>query len=547
MNRSTSRRAPAGGAKAAQRPVRGYRWSAQPGRGTSSAWLALVLLCTLQPSVQTSRVQALDPVVYTVRIPAPETQYAEVEAIVPAAGADSVEMMMPIWSPGYYRVEDYAGRVEALRARTPDGTALATEQTTKNRWRITTAGMPVVVLSYRVFCAQRSVTTNWVGADYAVLNGAPTFMTIAEHVRRPHEVRLELPAGWTHAMTGLENAPGGRANHFRAADYEMLVDSPILAGKLAVREFEVAGKPHVVAAAGDYAAWDGDAATRDLAAMVAETRRFWGFLPYEKYVFLLVFRQGGGGLEHRNSTLSTVRATVSEATGRWSSLGLISHEYFHLFNVKRLRPIELGPFDFEKPPATASLWISEGLTSYYGNLILVRAGLQAPDAYLASLSSLIRGLQTSPGRLAQSVEQSSREVWTNSNSGINPTGATVSYYNKGAVLGLLLDAKIRRATEGRSSLDDVMRLAYERYSGDRGFTTEEFLATAGEVAGVDLKDWFRRFVSSTDELEYGDLLDWYGLRFTSPPDSADAWTLKVRAEATAPQMRNFRKWLASSR
>lgn len=510
------------------------------------AWLALALLSTLAPAFLTSAAQALDPIVYTVRIPAPETQFAEIEAVVSAGRADSVEMMMPIWSPGYYRVEDYAAKVEELKARTPDGTALATEKTQKNRWRIRTGGAPAVVLSYRIFCAQRSVTTNWIGADYAVLNGAPTFMTLAEKARRPHDVRLELPAGWTQAMTGLETEPGGKPNRFRAADYETLVDSPILAGKLAVREFEDTGKKHFVVAAGDYAAWDGDGATRDLAAMVAETRRFWGFLPYQKYVFLLVFRQGGGGLEHRNSTLSTVRATVSEATGRWSSLGLLSHEYFHLFNVKRLRPIELGPFDLERPPTTGSLWISEGVTSYYGNLLLVRAGLQTTDAYLASLSSLIGRLQTAPGRLAQSVEQSSREVWSNSNSGINPTGATVSYYNKGAVLGLLLDAKIRRVTDGRRSLDDVMRLAYERYSGERGFTAQEFLATTEEVAGTDLKDWFRRFVSSTDELDYSDVLAWYGLRFMAPPQSAEPWTLQVREDATALQSRNLQQWLASS-
>jgi predicted metalloprotease with PDZ domain len=314
-----------------------------------------------------------------------------------------------------------------------------------------------------------------------------------------------------------------------------------------VREFDEGGKKHFVVATGDYAAWDGDAATRDLATMVAETHRFWGFLPYEKYVFLLMFRPGGGGLEHRNSTLSTVRANVSESTGRWSSLGLMSHEYFHLFNVKRLRPIELGPFDFEKPPTTGNLWISEGLTSYYGNLMLVRAGLLTADAYLASLSSLIGGLQTSPGRLAQSVEQSSREVWINSNSGINPTATTVSYYNKGAVLGLLLDAKIRRATGGRKSLDDVMRLAYQRYGGERGFTSDQFVATTEEVAGVSLKDWFRRFVSATDELEYVDVLEWYGLRFTAPAGSAQPpWTLEVREDATAPQTRNLQQWLTRS-
>jgi predicted metalloprotease with PDZ domain len=509
--------------------------------------LAIALLWTL-PSLSPIWAQRLDPIVYSVRIRAPETQFADIEAIVPTGRRGSVEIMMPIWSPGYYRVEDYAANVQALDARTPDGVVLRAEKTQKNRWRIHTGGAPAVIVSYRVLCAQQSVTTNWVGQDYAVLNGAPTFVTLVERARRPHEVQIELPGGWTHVMTGLEGPLDGQANRFRAADYEMLVDSPILAGKLAVHEFEVAEKPHLVVAAGDYALWNASDATRDLAAIVGETYRFWGFLPYEKYLFLLMFRQGGGGLEHRNSNLSTVRAHVSASSGRWSALGLLSHEYFHLFNVKRLRPTELGPFDFENPPTTGSLWISEGLTSYYSDLMIVRAGLQSHENYLASLSSLIGRLQTAPGRLLQSVEQSSREVWANSNSGVNPTANTVSYYNKGAVLGLLLDAKIQRVTEGRRSLDDVLRLAYQRYSGDRGYTDDEFRLTVEEVAGTDLREWFRASISTTQELDYTDVLEWYGLHFSSSAqEPAGDWTLTMRKDATEAQKRHLQEWLASSR
>jgi predicted metalloprotease with PDZ domain len=226
------------------------------------------------------------------------------------------------------------------------------------------------------------------------------------------------------------------------------------------------------------------------------------------------------------------------------SLGLEAHEYFHLFNVKRLRPVELGPFDFQKAPTTGSLWISEGVTSYYSGLLMTRSGLQTPDEYLASLSSLIGNLQNAPGRLLQSVERSSLEVWNNSNSGVNPNGNTVSYYNKGNVLGLLLDAKIRRATNGARSFDDVMRLAYQRFGGERGFTPDEFRMTAETVAGVNLAAWFKTAVSSTDELDYLDLLEWYGLRFT--PSSAPItgnWTLERRPDQTAVQQQRLANWL----
>lgn len=385
------------------------------------------------------------------------------------------------------------------------------------------------------------VTTNEVRKEYGVFNGAPTFMTLVEAARRPHEVQFELPAGWTRVMTGLDDVPGGAAPRFRAADYETLVDSPILAGVLDVREFVVAGSKHFVVSAGDTRGWDGDAATKALAAYVEATHRFWGFLPYDRYLFLLVFRQGGGGLEHKNSTLCTVAARPGPEL--WASMGLLAHEHFHLYNAKRLRPAELGPFDFENPPTTGTLWIAEGVTSYYSTLLMTRAGLRTRQEYLAALSSLIDGLQNAPGRLLQSVEQSSLEVWKNSNSGVNPSAATVSYYNKGNVLGLLLDARIRRVTKGRSSLDDVMRLAYRRYSGERGFTADEFRQTAEEVAGVDLREWFRRSVFSTEELDYRDVLEWYGLHFRSGEGSTRRWQLEPRSDAGDTQKAALAAWL----
>lgn len=493
----------------------------------------------------------LAPIRYVVRVPAPETHEAVVEAVLPAAGRASLDLMMPTWSPGYYVVEDYAAKVRGLAATTPDGRPLAVEKTTANHWTVQTDGAREVRLTYSVFCHERTVTTNWVDTDYGVFNGAPTFITLAETGRRPHEVRMDMPPSWPVVMTGLDQAPGGAANTFRAPDYETLVDSPIVAGPLTVRRFEVAGRPHFVVSVGDTDGWDGDRAASDLRRFVEENRRFWGELPYRKYVFLLLFRPGGGGLEHKNSNLSTVVArprprpdgAPAPADAPWPSLGLQAHEYVHLFNVKRLRPVELGPFDFETAPTTGSLWMAEGVTSYYSGLLLTRAGLQTPETYLVSLSSLIGGLQTSPGRRLQSVEQSSLEVWTNSLSGVNAGPGTVSYYNKGQVLGLLLDARIRRATGGRRSLDDAMRLAYRRYSGERGFSPGQLRQTFETVAGVSLADWFRSAVSSTDELDYTELLDWFGLRFVSGTGPAGAWTLERRPDQTTAQRARFDAWI----
>ncbi len=510
----------------------------------SRCMLAAILIWLAGTAPQSLIARTPEPIVYTIRFPSPDTHYAEVEAAIPTGRRASIELMMAVWSPGFYRVEDYANRVQGLAARIPDGRTLEVEQTRKNRWRIQTGGAPGVIVSYRLLCNGRSVTANWVGDDLLVLNGAATFITLAEQARRPHEVRLELAPKWKRAMTGLDAAPGGLPNHFRAADYDTLVDSPIVAGDLAVREFDLDGSKHYVVDAGEAGQWDGERAAQDLEKIVRETRRFWGFLPFKKYVFLNVFRQGGGGLEHKNSTLLTSSPRASTPSLRW--LMFVSHEYFHAFNVKRLRPVELGPFDYERPPQTGSLWVSEGLTSYYGELLVCRAGIGAPQDCLASLSSHITQLQNSPGRLVQTLEQSSLDVWNSGTSGVGRNTATlVSYYVKGPVVGSLLDAKIQRTTGGRKSLDDVMRLAYKRYSGERGFTPEQFRRTAEEVAGADLREWFRKAISSVEELDYTEALDWFGLRFatTDGQQPAQGWKLEIREDATEVQKRRLQAWL----
>jgi predicted metalloprotease with PDZ domain len=507
---------------------------------TSSQVSVFALIIGLGANVASAR--ALEPMVHTVKVAAPETHGAEITAVVPTEGRGSIELMMAVWSPGFYRVEDYAKKVHDFSAKTREGMALDVEQTRKNRWRIQTLGKSEVVVSYRLSCNQRSVTTNWVGDDLAVLNAAATFFTLVEQARRPHEVRLELAAKWTQSMTALDPAPDGMPNHFRAEDFDTLVDCPIVAGNLSVHAFEVDGSKHYLVDAGDFGSWDGEKAARELEKIVRENRRFWGFLPFKKYYFLNVFRQGGGGLEHKSSTLLTAsrpREGRPQISLRW--LDFVSHEYFHAFNVKRLRPVELGPFDYEEPPRTSSLWVSEGLTNYFGELIVVRSGLGGPEDFLSDLSSHIGQVQNAPGRLVQTLEQSSLDVWSSGTSGFGQNkNTTVSYYDKGAVVGFLLDARIRRATGGKKCLDDVIKLAYQRYAGDRGFTSEQFRKTAEDVAGIDLQDWFRRSLASTEELDYSEALDWFGLRFSPATEPAKGWKLESLADASDAQKKRFR-------
>jgi predicted metalloprotease with PDZ domain len=354
-------------------------------------------------------------------------------------------------------------------------------------------------------------------------------------------------------MTALEPSADHTPDHYRADDYDTLVDSPIVAGNPSVHEFDVDGSRHLLVDVGELGPWDGEQAARELERLVRENRRFWGFLPFKRYLFFNVFRQGGGGLEHKNSTLLT--ASPSKAANparnfRW--LSFVSHEYFHAFNVKRLRPVELGPFDYEHPPTTGSLWIAEGLTTYFGDMIVVRSGLGTTQDFLKAISSGIEQLQNSPGRLVQSLEQSSLDVWSSGTSGVGRNrDKTVSYYVKGPIVGFLLDARIQRATAGKKSLDDVMREAYKRFGGERGFTADDFRMTAQEIAGTDLKEWFRKNISSTEELDYTEALDWFGLRFAPPPAEepentdkpAKKWKLEIREDASESQKAHLKKRL----
>lgn len=453
---------------------------------------------------------------YTVRFPEPQTHYITVEAVIPVA-EPVVEIFMPVWTPGSYLIREFARNVEGLTV-----SGLSASKSRKNRWRIETGGASEIQVTYRVYCREMSVRTNWVEDSFALLNGAATFMTLAGAPSMGYEVRLELPTEWKTSACGLDEIG---PNHYVAPDYDTLVDSPIVAGNPEVYGFEVDGIPHALVSVGEDGVWDGPRSAADTEKIVQHFRDMWGFLPYSKYVFLNLITEGGGGLEHRNSVvMMSSRWATRTRRGYLGWLSLVAHEFFHVWNVKRLRPVELGPFDYENENYTRSLWIAEGITEYYAPLALYRAGLSNQQEYLEALSGLIDTLQTTPGRLVTSAEQASFDAWIKLyRPDENSKNTTISYYTKGAVVAWLLDARIRRATEGAKSLDDAMRLAYPRYSGERGFTTEQFKAVAEEVAGEPLREFFRKTVESTEELDYSEALDWFGLQFRQPIATEKAW------------------------
>src|SRR5688572_1924199 len=469
----------------------------------------------------------MDPIRYSLSFPAPHTHYVEVRAQVPSVGRDSVELSMAVWTPGSYLVREFSRHVESVTAAGPAGNALRVEKSAKNRWRIETRGAPTVTVSYRVYGREMSVRTNWIESDFAFVNGAPTFLTLAGGHARPHEVTIVPASGWTRSITALD--PGPRFHTYCAPDYDTLVDSPMLIGNPEVHEFLVDGTPHVLANAGDTTFFDAPRAVKDLEAIVRAHKEFWGSFPYSRYVFINLMTEAGGGLEHgRSSVLMTSRwaTRTRKAYLRW--LELASHELFHAWNVKRLRPIELGPFDYEREVLTSSLWVVEGMTDYYGDVLVRRAGRSSAQEFLDSLSDKIEELQTTPGRAVRSVTQASMDAWIKLyRPDENTPNTAISYYTKGAVVAFLLDAKIRSATRGEQSLDDVMREAYAHYSGTRGFTPDEFRALTERVAAIDLGAFWRAAVEGTDELDFSEALDVFRLQFKpagGPPNGKPkAW------------------------
>lgn len=489
---------------------------------------------------------AQEPVVYTIRVPAPEQHRAAIELRAPTGGAPQLDLWMGSWSPGFYRVENHWQRIEVLGAKAADGTALAIERPADGHWAVATGGAAVVVVDYRVDGGGHAVTGDRLDPAYGIFNGVASYLTWngAAHLR--HEVRLELPACWPDTATGLAPSADGEPHHYTAPDFDTLADAPIVAGPLRRTGFEAAGVRHELVDFGDYGTWDAARATAKLAPIVAEHARMFGGLPFARYVFLNAFGPGGGGLEHLNSTL--ISASKNGAPDAVDWLMFVSHEYFHAFNVKRLRPVELGPFDYEHAPRTESLWIAEGLTTYYGDLAVVRAGIATRADWLQRMSRNIHTVQTTPGRLVMTLAEASADVWTKSMSGIMGNRArTISYYEKGPVVGFLLDAAIRRATADAKSLDDVMRLTYARYGGAKGYTPRQWEAAAAEVAGTDLAPFFASAVRSVDELDYAPALAWFGLAFAPPGDGGKAsWQLVETADANDEQRAHLAHLLAAT-
>lgn len=462
-------------------------------------------------------------ITYILSMPEPQTHYFEVELqLKHIAGPTNakkngyIDIKMPVWTPGSYLIREYAKNVEAFTALVNDQ-SVPSEKIRKNTWRVSSADDNLTI-RYRVYANDLTVRTSFVDIDHGYVTPASMFMYHDALKNQPHRLVVQPYKAWKNVTTALEPVSGASFT-YEAPDYDLLVDSPIEIGNQKTFTFTAANVPHTVAMFGDVA-YNQERLSADYKRVCEAAATVVGEHPCKQYTFIVHhIPQGGGGLEHLNSTtLETYRTAYSTESNYKGFLTLVAHEYFHLWNVKRIRPIALGPFDYENENYTHMLWLSEGCTSFYEDYILRRAGFHTPEAYLGIVANDITSIENQPGNRVQSAAESSWDAWIkgyrpNENSG----NTTISYYSKGSVLGTLLNLAILAGSNGARSMDDLMRFLYNEYykKQKRGFTDEEFRRAAEQTAGRKLDDFFATAVNTADPINYNAYFEPVGLQLVN--------------------------------
>ena len=463
-------------------------------------------------SVRASKQRASPEISYTVSMSKPATHLLEVEMRVrwdqmPAA----LELKMPVWTPGSYLVREYARHVQDFAAKNNSGGSVEWQKINKNTWQIKPSGAKEIVASYRVYANELTVRTNELNDQHAFWNNAALLMFPKDQLKSPSTVTVRPFGDWKIA-TGLPNV-GGSGNTFRAANYDILYDSPFEVSDFQDITFNVQGKQHRIVMSGE-GNYDLKKLAVDVAKIVEEAYEIFGELPYENYTFITNLR-GGGGLEHMNSTALQFDRFGFKPESRYKGfLGLVAHEFFHAWNVKRLRPDVLGPFDYENENYTKSLWFAEGGTEYYSNLLLRRAGFVTEREFFSDVARGIKALQERPGRFETSLEEASFDAWIKYyRPDENAVNNQISYYDKGAIATMMLDVAIRAASGGKRSLDDVLRTLYTDYfKKGKNYTPQDLQKAAESAAGKSLEDFFSKYVRGEAEIDYNALLAGLGLQ-----------------------------------
>ncbi len=505
-------------------------------------YLRKSLLCVLVLGVTATAVAQTPPlksITYRLSMSKPNSHLFEVaiEVELPEELKDKpVEFQMPKWSPGRYAVFDFAKNVQELSAAAgicppPGRCDQAMRPITRvndQTWSVSPLGSSALTIKYKVFANDLSGTFSQLDGRHANYNGGCIFMYVVDHKPDPVKLVINPPSGWK-IVNGRTERPG--QTEWQFPNWDILIDTPTeIAPDWTEDDFQVDGKKyHVVVHSFGAEGGKRNNLVRDIEKIVRSEVAMWGAPEFDEYTFLIHFAaddRSGDGMEHLTSTQIIESGALADAGVYDDTLGTVAHEFFHVWNVKRLRPVELGPWDFTRPANTRGLWVAEGFTNYYGHLMLRRAGLVNDTRFIAREAQTIDGIENAPGSRLMSAEESSLSAPFMDDAPhaqlTNLENTSISYYPKGELVGMVLDLIVRGRTKGKSSLDDIMRAMYEEfyrkssnnsyYLRGRGYTIEDVQRVASQVAGFDLSDFFNRYVRHTEVLPYDEALGYMGLR-----------------------------------
>jgi len=449
---------------------------------------------------------------YTVTLSDTAAQQFHVTTDIKNINQPRLDLSLPTWTPGWYTVENYLKNVLRFRITDASGKILPHTMSKKQTWNVDTRGIKEIKIDYDYRATVLALNQAKITKDYAFFTGIELFLQAEGHRDEPSTVHFALPAGWK-IITALKDTSDPMT--FTAANYDVLVDAPVEMGNFDVTKFEVEGKPHYLVAnpAGTFSSEKAQKFAGMLAKVAEADSKMFGGLPYEKYVYFYFFAppesNASGALEHLNSFVSF--APSGDVATPEMLIGTASHEFFHLWNVKRIRPAEMWPYDYSRENETPLLWVSEGFTNYYGVRARYRAGLMTEKDFLASVASAATGVENTEAREYISPAESSVSTWVGYDS---PTAFSISYYTQGQNLGALLDLSIRNDTDGRSSLDDVMRTLFsDFYKRGKGFTTEDMISIINRLTKKDYHDFYRRYIFGTEVPDYNKILGYAGYKF----------------------------------
>jgi predicted metalloprotease with PDZ domain len=472
------------------------------------------LILGLMMSTTSTLIYAQNKIAFKVSFTEPQAHYVDIEMEISGNKKEHVEIKMPVWAPGSYLIREFAKNVEDVKAAGTSGTSLPIKKIDKNTWQINTGKADRIKVNYRVYAFEISVRTSFVDASHAFLSTTGIFMYPKGEINQSSTITINPVKGWNKISTGLESV-SGKTSTFYAPNFDVLYDSPIEIGTQDVFEFTAAGVKHEVAMVGG-GNYDKERLKKDMAKVVEESTDIFGENPNKRYVFIVHnYSSGGGGLEHLNSTvLGASRFGYNNESTYKNFLSLVAHEYFHVWNVKRLRPAALGPFNYDGENYTTNLWIAEGFTAYYDNLIIRRAEFHSPERYLDIVAQEINFVENQPGNRVQPVSEASFDAWIKQyRPNENSKNSGISYYNKGALIALVMDLEIINATKGEKNLDNLMKVMYDEFykKQDRGYTDAEFKMMAEKIAGKSFDKIYKDYVNDTKAIDYKLILGYAGL------------------------------------